>query len=106
MGGIHDRSCLWRDYSPSVIGIKEYHYESSGDAYNLLFEQFTFRLGTRENCYVQPAWPAGMTSHAMDLLRLTPEQLEVERRRGHYAVHDARHPHWKYFWFDWRTDRF
>jgi hypothetical protein len=42
-------------YSPSVIGIKEYHYESSGDAYNLLFEQFTFRLGTRENCYVQPA---------------------------------------------------
>jgi hypothetical protein len=41
-----------------------------------------------------------MTSHAMDLLELTPEQLALERTRGHYAVHDAPQPHWRYFWFD------
>ena len=40
-----------------------------------------------------------MTSHAMDLLHLTPEELELERRRGYYAVH-APQPQWKYFWFD------
>ena len=39
-----------------------------------------------------------MTSHDSDLLQRTPEQLEF--RRGYYAVHDARHPHLKYFWFD------
>jgi hypothetical protein len=39
-----------------------------------------------------------MTSHAMDLLQSSPE--EVRPRRGYYAVHDAPHPHWKYFWFD------
>jgi hypothetical protein len=41
-----------------------------------------------------------MTSHKNDLLRLTPEGLELEHQRGHHAVHDAPHPHWKYFWFD------
>ena len=34
------------------------------------------------------------------LLPLTPEELALDRTRGHYAVHDAPHPHWKYFWFD------
>ena len=41
-----------------------------------------------------------MTSHKMDRLQLTPQELALEQRRGHYAVHDAPHPHWKYFWFD------
>ncbi len=39
-----------------------------------------------------------MTSHAMAILKSTPQQLSV--RRGYYAVHDASTPHWKYFWFD------
>jgi hypothetical protein len=34
----------------------------------------------------------------VDLLRRTPEELEL--RRGYYAVHEASHPHWKYFLFD------
>jgi hypothetical protein len=41
-----------------------------------------------------------MTSHKADRLQLTPQQQAIEQGRGHYAVHDARHPHWKYFWFD------
>jgi hypothetical protein len=89
---------VWEDYSPAVIGIDEYHYEPSGDAYNLFFELFTFQLGTREFVMYNPRDQQVMTSHKMDLLRLTPEELGP--RRGYYAVHDATHPHWKYFWFD------
>jgi len=88
----------WLDYSPSVIGINEYYYEPSGDAYNLVFEQFTVQFGTKEFVMYNPRDQQVMTSHKRDLLRLTPEELEP--RRGYYAVHDAPHPHWKYFWFD------
>lgn len=88
------------DYLPGVIGITEYYYEPRGDAYNLLFEQSTFILGSREIVMYNPRDQQVMTSHRLDLLRLTPEQLALEHTRGHYAVHDAPHPHWKYFWFD------
>jgi hypothetical protein len=91
---------VWKDYSPSVIGINEYHYEPSGDAYNLFFEQVTFRFGTREFVVYNPRDQHVMTSHKMDLLQMTPEELALDQSRGHYAVHDAQHPHWKYFWFD------
>ena len=35
-----------KDYSPGVIGIEKFHYEPSGDAFNLLFEQPASPLGT------------------------------------------------------------
>ncbi len=91
---------VWEDYVPGVIGIKEYHYEPSGDAYNLFFEQFALQFGTREFVMYNPRDQQVMTSHKMDLLQLTPQELALEQSRGHYAVHDAPHPHWKYFWFD------
>ncbi len=91
---------VWEDYLPGVIGIKEYHYEPSGDAYNLFFEQVTLRFGTREFVMYNPRDEQAMTSHKFDRLRLTPQELILEQSRGHYAVHDAPHPHWKYFWFD------
>ncbi len=88
------------DYWPGIIGIEKYHYEPSGDAYNLFFEQFAFHFGTREFVMYNPRDQQAMTSHKMDLLELTPQQLALEQSRGHYAVHDAPHPHWRYFWFD------
>lgn len=91
---------VWPDYWPGLIGIKEYHYEPSGDAYNLFFEQFALHVGTREFVMYNPQDKQAMTSHKLDLLELTPQQLAVEQGRGHYAVHDAPYPHWKYFWFD------
>ena len=91
---------VWEDYLPGIIGIKEYHYEPSGDAYNLFFEQFALEFGTREFVMYNPRDQQVMTSHKMDLLELTPQQLALEQSRGHYAVRDAPHPHWKYFWFD------
>lgn len=90
---------VWPDYLPSVIGIKEYRYEPSGDSYNLLFEQPTLRLGTREMVMYNPRDQQAIASHAMDVLRMTPEQLELDRTRGHYAVRDASHTHWRYFSF-------
>lgn len=91
---------LWADYKPGVIGIKEYLYEPSGDAYNLVFEQSALNVGTSEIVVYNPHDRQAMTSHKLDRLRLTPQQLTLEQTRGHYAVHDAPHPHWKYFWFD------
>jgi hypothetical protein len=89
---------LWKDYEPSLIGIEQFHYEISGDAYNLLFEQFAYPVGTREIVVYNPRDQQAATSHDMDLLQPSPGDLE--RQRGYYAVHDTRHPHWKYFWFD------
>jgi hypothetical protein len=91
---------VWEDYLPQVIGIETYHYEPDGDAYNLFFEQAALQFGTREFVVYNPHDQQVVTSHKMDLLRLTPQELALERSRGHYAVHDAPYPHWKYFWFD------
>ena len=88
------------DYWPGVIGIHKYFYEPRGDAYNLFFEQFASQFGTQEFVMYNPRDEQAMTSHKLDLLELSPRELIVEQGRGHYAVHDAPHPHWKYFWFD------
>ncbi len=89
---------VWKDYKPGVIGIDKYHYEPSGDAYNVYFEQIPHLFGTREFVVYNRRDEQEMTSHAMDLLELTPAQLAV--MRGYYAVHDASRPHWKRFLFD------
>ena len=89
---------VWKDYKPSIIGIEKFHYEPSGAAYNLVFEQTAASFGTREFVVYNPLDQQVMTSHAMDLLQETPERLE--RVRGYYAAHAAPQPHWKYFWFD------
>jgi hypothetical protein len=88
------------DYKPAVIGIREYRYEPHGEAYNLVFEQFNYRFGTREFVVYNPRDEHVMTAHTSDILEMTPEQLVVERTRGHYSRHDLPQPHWKYFWFD------
>lgn len=90
----------WRDYSPRILGIDRYQYEKRGDAFNLVFEQPALNFGTREFVVYNPRDEQVFTSHALDLLQNTPEQLRLEWTRGHYAVHAAKQPHWKYFWFD------
>jgi hypothetical protein len=94
---------LWSvhaDIHPGIIGIEKYHYEPSGDAYNLLFEQPALHFGTREFVVYNPLHQQTVTSHRLDRLQLTPSELVLEHTRGHNAVHDAGYPHWKYFWFD------
>jgi hypothetical protein len=91
---------VWRDYSPGVIGIERYHYEPRFDAYDLVFEQFTHRFGTREFVVYNPRDQQAVTAHVFDLLELTPEQLALEQQRGHYEEAPAGIPHWKLFRFD------
>ncbi len=91
---------VWGDHVPGVTGIREYRYEPSGDAFNLLFEQSALHFGTREFVIYNPRDQQTMTSHRLDRLQLSPSQLALEHTRGHNAVHDAAQPHWKYFWFD------
>jgi len=87
-----------KDYEPSIIGIEQFHYEPNGRAYNLYFEQFTYKFGTQEIVMYNKLDEHIMISHDGDILLWTPEELSS--RRGYYAVHDASTPHWKYFWFD------
>jgi hypothetical protein len=90
----------WPDVLPRVIGIRQYHYEPHGEGYNLVFEQFNYRFGTREFVVYNPRDEHVMTAHAIDILEMTPNQLVLERTRGHNARHDLPQPHWKLFWFD------
>ena len=91
---------VWPDYKPSIVGIREYRYEPFGDAYNVVFELPSFTFGTRELVVYNPRDEQAISSHAMDVMQLSPEALALDRTRGHYAVHVARQPHWKYVWFD------
>jgi hypothetical protein len=89
---------VWQDYKPGVIGVPQYHYEPSGAAYSLWFEQPSHVFGTREFVVYNPRGEQQMTSHDSDLLRFTGDDLE--RRRGYYASRDASRPGWKRFLFD------
>ena len=84
---------LHPDYKPSVIGIKQFHYERSGDAYNVYFEQLSDRIGTREIVMYNKLDQHAFASHDAHI-------LEANARSGSYALNDAPTAHWKYFWFD------
>ena len=89
---------LWPDYKPRVMGIEKYHYEPSGESYNVFFENPALSFGTREIVVYNPRDEQNFTSHPMDLLQYPLERLN--RARGYYASGNAAHPHGKYFWID------
>ncbi len=91
-------AALHKDYEPGVIGVEHYHYEPRGSAYSVFFEQPAGPLGTREIVMYNKLDEHALPSHDTDILRWSPEELAA--RPGHYAIHDASSPHWKYFWFD------
>jgi hypothetical protein len=101
--GTHSRyplstQALWPDYLTGVIGVERYHYEPSGDAYNILFEQPTYQLGLNEIVVYNPRDEQNASSHAADRLTRSPDLLR--NGGGSFRVLTAREPHWKYFWFD------
>jgi hypothetical protein len=94
-------AAMWKDYYPDVVGIEKFHYAPYGESYNLFFEQPRLlfdNFGTREWVVYNPNDEHRMFSHTSWFLLLTPEELE--RSQGWYAVHDAKVPHWRCFWFD------
>jgi hypothetical protein len=89
---------LHGDYDPGVIGIERFYYEPRGGAYNVFFENPSNRFGTREIVMYNKLDEHFFASHDADRLEWTGAQLQAQP--GHYAVHEASSPHWKYFWFD------
>lgn len=87
-----------KDYKTSVTGMKQYHYELNGNAYNLYFEQVAADPSAKEIVMYNKLDEHVMTSHDEDLLLLSAGALA--QQRGYFAVHDLPVPHWKYFWFD------
>ena len=65
------------DYDPPVIGIERYHYEPSGRAYNVFFEQSTFPIGTQEFVMYNPLDEQAMIVHNLDLLESPEEQVDA-----------------------------
>lgn len=86
---------LWR--LKSRLEAEPRHYERSGDAYNVVFEQVASNPATREFVVYNPLDRQVFTSHRMALLQHADQ---IENRRGYFAVHPTQHAHWKYFWFD------
>ena len=84
------------DYKPRVSGIPRFHYERSGEAYNIYFEQTSEMLGTEEVIMYNKLDEHEMTVHNQDLLRIAPENI----LRGYHKETDLPQPHWKVFYFD------
>jgi hypothetical protein len=94
LASVHD------DYDSPTIGVERYHYEPSGQAYNVFFEQPTFPIGTQEFVMYNPLGEQLMIVHNQDLLESSPDAVARERDFHARAARDAGVRHWKYFWFD------
>jgi hypothetical protein len=89
---------LWPDYHPGSIGIDRYRYEPNGEAYNLYFEHPSTDFAAREIVMYNPRGEQDFSSHAFDLLQLSPEQ--IRQQRGYFASETLRQAKWKRFLFD------
>lgn len=85
----------WGDYKPRIRGVERYYYELNGEAYNVYFEQFSYKFGTREFVMYNKLDQQEFTTHDMDLLQLEPSAIY----RG-YHFSEKLDPHWKRFEFD------
>jgi hypothetical protein len=91
-------SSVWPDYHPGIIGVERYRYEPNGEAYNLYFEHPATDLAAREIVMYNPRGEQDISSHAFDLLQLSPE--EIRRQRGYFKSHNLPQTKWKRFLFD------
>ena len=86
------------DYHPDVIGIERYRYEPSGESFNLYFEMPSADLATSLIVMYNPRGEQDFSSHAFDLLQLSPE--DIRRQRGYFASETLPQRGWKMFLFD------
>jgi hypothetical protein len=89
---------VWPDYPPGVIGIDRFRYEPSGESYNLYFEHASTDLAAREIVMYNPRGEQDFSSHAFDLLQLSPEQ--IRQQRGYFASQELPQAKWRRFLFD------
>lgn len=89
---------LWQDHPPGVIGVREYRYERSGEAYSLSFELPSFVFGTREVVMFNPRDEHLTFSHDTDRLEFEGDRLRS--RQGFNRASAAGPRHWMVFEFD------
>ena len=89
---------IWGDYKPSIVGIDRYHYEPSGDAYNVIFKEPALDFGIRRYVVYNPRDTQRVTLHEQDRLRLDDAGLDADNA-GHTFIQPLQQPHWKVFLF-------
>lgn len=86
------------DILPEIIGIKQYHYEPNGNAYNLYFKQFSDELDVEEIVMYNKLDEHAFTAHVLDILEYSGDELAL--RRGDRHKYKLSTPHWVYIKFE------
>jgi hypothetical protein len=89
---------IWGDYKPSIVGVERYHYERSGDAYNVIFREPSLDFGVRRFVVYNPLDRQRVTVHETDRLLLDDAGLDADNA-GHTVVRALPQSHWKLFLF-------
>lgn len=89
---------LHGDVPTGVIGIARFHYEPSGEAYNLFFIRPHIELDAMEVVMFNPRDEHRFASHELDILQYDGEALD--RRRGDRRRTPLAQPHWISIVFD------
>lgn len=89
---------LHGDILPGMVGIERYHYEPSGESYNLFFKQFSDDLAADEIIMYNKSDQHALSSHLLDILEYSGEQLAL--RRGDRRKDQLSTPHWVSIKFD------
>ena len=89
---------IWGDYKPSIVGVERYHYERSGDSYNVIFREPSLDFGMRRFVVYNPLDRQRVTVHEEDRLRLDEAGLDADNA-GHTVVRALPQAHWKLFLF-------
>ena len=89
---------IWGDYKPVVVGVERYHYERSGDAYNVIFQEPSLGFGVRRFVVYNPRDGQRVTVHEHDRLILDDAGRDADNA-GHTIIQALPQPHWKLFLF-------
>jgi hypothetical protein len=89
---------IWGDYKPSIVGVERYHYERSGDGYNVIFREPSLDFGMRRFVVYNPLDRQRITVHESDRLLLDDAGLDADNA-GYTVVQALPQAHWKLFLF-------
>ena len=89
---------IWGDYEPSIVGVERYHYERSGDGYNVIFREPSLDFGMRRFVVYNPLDKQRITVHETERLQLDEAGLDADNA-GYTLTRPLSQPHWKLFLF-------
>lgn len=89
---------IFGDYKPSIVGVERYHYERSGDGYNVIVREPSLDFGVRRFVVYNPRDRQRVTVHESDRLLLDDAGLDADNA-SHTRIQTLPQPHWKLFSF-------